>query len=182
MVTEALLALFVTFFFLADGDRMWGWLVRLLPGHVQGSVNGAGYRAWRVLSAWIRGSAVIATIHAVVLGTALWLLGAPLVLPLTVLVFMGGFVPVVGTLIGAVAVLVTTLTRGLGPGAISSPSCSSRTSWRRTSCSRSSSGARSGCTRWRSCSDSPRVARSVGYSARSSRCRRSRSSTRAPST
>ena len=55
------------------------------PRRAQPGVNGAGHRAWHVLSGWITGTAIISLIHAVVIGTAMELLGTPLVLVLTVL-------------------------------------------------------------------------------------------------
>lgn len=113
VLTGMVLTVLLTYFFIVDGERMWGWLVRLVPVRTRGSINGAGHRAWGVLAGWIRGSAVIATFHGVVVGTVLWLLGTPLVLPLAILVFIGSFVPIVGALVfGGLALLVTLLTQG----------------------------------------------------------------------
>jgi predicted PurR-regulated permease PerM len=115
VVTGFVLTLFLTLFLLLDGDRIWAWCVRLRPRRVRPAANGAGHRAWRVLSGWIGGTALIALIHAVVIGTALWLLGVPLVLALAVLVFIGSFVPIVGAVVfGGFACLVTFVTVGLG--------------------------------------------------------------------
>ena len=67
-----------------------------------------------MLSGWITGTAVIATIHAVVIGLTLWLLGTPLVAVLAVLVFIGSFIPIVGAFVfGGFACLVTLVTVGL---------------------------------------------------------------------
>jgi len=119
VLTGGIIALFLTFFFLADGARMWSWLVRLTPRSAQPSVNGAGHRAWRVLSGWVVGTAAIALFHGVVVGLVLLLLGSPLVLPLAVLVFLGSFIPLVGALLfGGLAVLVTLLSGGLVPALI----------------------------------------------------------------
>src|SRR3954447_13396923 len=68
VVTGLVLTLFLTLFLLLDGDRIWAWCVRLLPRRVRPAANGAGHRAWRVLSGWIGGTALIALIHAVVIG------------------------------------------------------------------------------------------------------------------
>jgi predicted PurR-regulated permease PerM len=52
-------------------------------------------------------------IHAVVIGSALWLLGVPLVMPLAILVFIAAYLPLIGILIvGALAILVTLATQG----------------------------------------------------------------------
>jgi len=55
----------------------------------------------------------VAAIHAVVIGTTLWIMGVPLLVPLVVLVFLAAFVPLVGILVaGTIAVAVTLATRG----------------------------------------------------------------------
>jgi len=119
VVVGVILTFFLTYFFLADGDRMWSWVVRLVPRTVAPSINGAGHRAWRVLSGWIVGTATIATIRGTVIGVAMWLIGTPLAVPLAVLIFIGSFIPIVGAvLFGGIAVLVTLLTVGIGPALI----------------------------------------------------------------
>jgi predicted PurR-regulated permease PerM len=56
---------------------------------------------------------VIATIHGIVIGLALYLLGVPLAIPLAVLVFLGSFIPFLGALVaGGLAVLVAFGTQG----------------------------------------------------------------------
>jgi predicted PurR-regulated permease PerM len=118
-VTGAVLTAFLTLFFLIDGDRQWTWLVRLLPPSARPVVNGAGHRAFAVLSGWIGGTVVIAAIHAVVIGLTVWLLGAPLAIVLAVLVFFGSFIPLVGAIVfGGIAVLVVLLAVGIWPAVI----------------------------------------------------------------
>ena len=52
----------------------------------------------------MRGTAVVALLEAVVIGVTLLVLRVPLALPLSVLIFLGGFIPIVGAaLIGGVA-------------------------------------------------------------------------------
>lgn len=119
LITGLVLTLFLTLFFLTDGERQWGWVVRLLPSRARPVVNGAGQRAFSVLSGWIGGTAIIAVIHAVVIGVAMWLLGTPLVLAMALLVFFGSFIPIVGAFVfGGLAVMVTLLTVGLWPAVI----------------------------------------------------------------
>jgi predicted PurR-regulated permease PerM len=113
-LTGLVLTFFLTLFWLLDGDRIWAWLVRLLPRRAQPAANGAGHRAFRVLSGWITGTAIIAVIHGVVIGVTLWLLGTPLVFVLAVLVVIGSFIPIIGAFVfGGFAVLVTLVTQGL---------------------------------------------------------------------
>jgi predicted PurR-regulated permease PerM len=117
VLTGVALTVFLTLFLVSDGDRMWAWVVRLLPAHLRSSTNGAGHRAFAVLTAWITGTTVIALIHALVIGAALWWLGTPLTIVLAILVFIGSFIPVVGAFVfGGLAVLVTLVTVGPGAG------------------------------------------------------------------
>lgn len=114
LLTGAILTLLLTVILLADGDRMWSWLVTRLPERAQPRLAQAGHPAWARLAGWIRGTFLIATFHGVVVGATLWLLGTPLVAPLAVLVFIGSFIPLFGALIfGGISVLVTLATQGL---------------------------------------------------------------------
>ena len=71
------------------------------------ALDRAGRRAWEVLGGFVRGTVLVATIDAVLIGIGLWLLDVPLAFALAVLVFMGSFVPYVGSFVsGLVAVLV----------------------------------------------------------------------------
>src|SRR5581483_11618022 len=91
------LTLFVTFFLLKDGER----------------ADRAGRAAWQALVYYMRGTVAVAAIHALVVGVALWIMGAPLVIPLAVLVFLAAFVPMVGLFIaGALAILVVLASKG----------------------------------------------------------------------
>lgn len=115
VIAGLLFGLFVVIFLLYDGKRVWQWFRSLFPAKVGDRLNNAGLAAWTTLSGFIQGTFVIACIHAVVIGTALWLLGVPIVLPLAILVFLGGFVPLVGALVaGSFAVLISLGTQGLG--------------------------------------------------------------------
>jgi predicted PurR-regulated permease PerM len=112
--TMAVLTLFVSFFFLYDGERIWRAVLSPWRGVYRRRLDGAGRTAWAVVTAYVHGTAVIAVIHGVVIGGVVWLLGAPLPVALGVLVFLGSFVPIVGALVtGGIAVLVTLGTQGL---------------------------------------------------------------------
>lgn len=115
IVSGTVLTLFLVFFFLGDGRRMWDWVVGLFPRGARGSVEPAGTRAWGALVAYMRGIVVVALADATLIAIALAVLGVPLVLPLAVLTFLGAFIPLVGaTLAGAAAVLVALVTQGSG--------------------------------------------------------------------
>jgi predicted PurR-regulated permease PerM len=112
-VAGTVLTIFVTFFLLKDGDRIWAWLTGFLAPEGRQRVRGAGAAAWLALTYYVRGTIAVAAIHAVVIGITLWVLGVPLLAPLVILVFLAAFVPLVGILVvGALAVAVTLATRG----------------------------------------------------------------------
>ena len=107
------LMLFVTFFLLKDGPRIWAWLVGFLGQDSRQRVDLAGTAAWQALVYYVRGTIAVAAIHAVVIGFSLWVLGVPLLVPLVILVFLAAFVPLTGILVaGALAVAVTLGTQG----------------------------------------------------------------------
>jgi predicted PurR-regulated permease PerM len=107
------LMLFVMFFLIKDGERIWTWLLGAFRGETAGRVNRAGHAAWLVVVYYMRGTVAVAAIHAVVIGLTLYIMGVPLVIPLAVLVFLAAFVPLVGLLVaGALAILVTLATKG----------------------------------------------------------------------
>jgi predicted PurR-regulated permease PerM len=113
VLTGLILMLFITFFLLKDGERIWSWLIKGLRPDVRQRADNAGAAAWVALVNYVRGTTAVAAIHAVFIGLALWLLGVPLLVPLIILVFVAAFVPLVGILVaGALAIVVTLGTKG----------------------------------------------------------------------
>jgi predicted PurR-regulated permease PerM len=89
-LTGFLLVLFILIFFLLHGASIWKFLL-----HV------------------VRATIVVAVVDAVGIGVGLAILGVPLVVPLATLVFLGAFVPIIGSLLaGSVAVLIALVTVG----------------------------------------------------------------------
>jgi len=119
VVAGLVLMLFVTFFLLKDGERIWAWLTSFFGDEARTRTRGAGAAAWQALTWYVRGTVAVAAIHAVVIGTTLWIMGVPLLVPLVVLVFLAAFVPLVGILVaGTLAVAVTLATRGWVAGLV----------------------------------------------------------------
>ena len=119
LFTGLLVTLFLTFYFLQEGDRIWNWVVRLVPQNVQPSIRGAGYRSWHVLSGWVVGTALIALFHGVVIGVSLALLGVPLAVALGVWSSSASFIPIIGSLLfGGLAVLITLISQGVAPALV----------------------------------------------------------------
>ncbi|MEH0819175.1 MULTISPECIES: AI-2E family transporter [unclassified Micromonospora] len=110
---STLLALVLLFFLLKDGRSMWQWVLRRTTGPNREVTAEAGRAGWRTLSAYSRGTMIIAAIDAIGIGLSLVVLRVPLALPLALITFLGGFVPIIGaTVAGAVAVLVALAAKG----------------------------------------------------------------------
>jgi predicted PurR-regulated permease PerM len=108
------LTLFVGFFLIKDGERIWSWLIRFLTLDKADRADRAGRAAWQVLVRYVRGTVLIAAVHSLVIGVTLWILGVPLVIPLAAMVFLAAFVPLVGILVAGVLCIGVTLgTKGL---------------------------------------------------------------------
>ncbi|GHF60873.1 AI-2E family transporter [Streptomyces mashuensis] len=112
VLTGILLAMFSTLFLLYDGPRIWQWLLKLVPGGAREGVAGAGPRAWTTLTAYVRGTVIVALIDAIFIGIGLFFLNVPMAVPLAVFIFLFAFVPLVGAVVsGALAVVVALVTR-----------------------------------------------------------------------
>ena len=115
--TIAILALFLTFFFLQDGDKAWGWAFQATAGAARERVYSAGHDALERVGGYLRGTAILAATDAISDFIFLWLLGVPLAAPLAVLVFFGGFIPYVGGFITTIVLVLVTLA-SQGPPAV----------------------------------------------------------------
>ncbi len=107
------IVLFSTYFFMADGSRIWSWIVRLAPRTAHARFDSSGRVAWISLRQFVRATVIVALVDAV--GIAVWaaVMGLPFVLAIGVLVFLGAFVPMVGaTVAGTVAILVALVDQG----------------------------------------------------------------------
>jgi predicted PurR-regulated permease PerM len=113
VLSGLLLALFALIFFLHDGGTIWRFLIKVVPSVHRGRVDVAGHRAFASLVGYTRATVVVAVVDAVGIYIGLWIMDTPLRIPLAALVFLGAFIPVVGSLLsGSVAVLVTLVATG----------------------------------------------------------------------
>ncbi|MEU8525047.1 MULTISPECIES: AI-2E family transporter [Streptomyces] len=113
-LTGILLAMFCTLFLLYDGKKVWQWTLKLVPAQARPGVAGAGPRAWRTLTAYVRGTVLVALIDAIFIGVGIYFLGVPLAVPLAVFIFLFAFIPLVGAVVsGALAVVVALVTNGV---------------------------------------------------------------------
>jgi predicted PurR-regulated permease PerM len=113
-LTGILLVFFSTLFLLYDGKRIWEWFLKLVPAAARPGVAGAGPRAWRTLTAYVRGTVLVALIDAVFIGIGIYFLDVPMAVPLAVFIFLFSFIPLVGAVAsGALAVIVALVTQGV---------------------------------------------------------------------
>ncbi|MEU3526927.1 AI-2E family transporter [Streptomyces sp. NPDC038707] len=113
-LTGILLVFFSTLFLLYDGKRIWEWFLKLVPAAARPGVAGAGPRAWRTLTAYVRGTVLVALIDAIFIGIGIYFLDVPMAVPLAVFIFLFSFIPLVGAVAsGALAVIVALVTQGV---------------------------------------------------------------------
>lgn len=109
-----LIALFATFFFLLEGRKIARWLTRLLPVPAREPALGAATQGWTALGQYVRIQVIVAAVDAVGIGLGAIILGVPLAIPLTVLIFLASFIPIVGAFVtGVIAVLLALVAKGL---------------------------------------------------------------------
>jgi predicted PurR-regulated permease PerM len=113
VVAGFFIVLFSTYFFLADGERIWSWLVRIAPRAARERVDASGRVAWVSLTQFVRATVLVAFVDAVGIMLVALFLGVPFVVAIGVLVFLGAFVPMIGaTVAGLVAILVALVDQG----------------------------------------------------------------------
>ncbi|MEO6605783.1 MAG: AI-2E family transporter [Aeromicrobium sp.] len=113
IVAGFFIALFASFFFLYEGDRIWSWIVALFPKAARAKVHSSGETAWASLTAFVRATMIVAFTDAMGIAFGAWVLGVPLTFAIGVLVFLGAFIPIIGALLsGMVAVLVALVAQG----------------------------------------------------------------------
>lgn len=119
VVTGTVLAIIVTFFLLKDGRKLLDALEFRLPEDHAGKVETGATVARQTLAQYMRGIAIIGLFDASLIAIALWIVGAPLVVPLAVIVFFGAFIPLVGAFVsGLLATAVALVNGGLTDGLI----------------------------------------------------------------
>lgn len=113
ILTGFLLTVFILIFFLYDGPGIWRFVTRGVPARVRDRVDVAGRRGFAALVSYVRATAAVALVDAVGIGVGLAVVGVPLVIPLSALVFLAAFIPIIGAVVaGTVAVLVALVANG----------------------------------------------------------------------
>ncbi|MFE2993388.1 AI-2E family transporter [Nocardia sp. NPDC059246] len=112
--TGTFLTLFILIFFLYGGDQIWEFVTRIVPTRHRAKVRQAGRLGFGTLTGFVRATVMVAAVDAIGIGAGLAILNVPLALPLASLVFIGAFIPIVGSFIaGSVAVFIALMTKGI---------------------------------------------------------------------
>jgi predicted PurR-regulated permease PerM len=109
VATVGILATFLTFFFLMDGDKAWGWAMASASSWRRETIETAGDMALERVGGYLRGTAVIAAFDGIAEAFFLLILGVPNAAALGVIVFFGRFIPYVGGLVTTIILLFATL-------------------------------------------------------------------------
>lgn len=113
IVAGAFLVLFGSYFFLADGSKIWTWVVRVFPRASRRRVDSSGRVAWRSLTQFVRATVLVAATDAIGVMIIAWILKLPLISAIGAVVFLGAFIPLIGAFLsGTVAVLVALVSHG----------------------------------------------------------------------
>jgi predicted PurR-regulated permease PerM len=113
IVAGLFIILFGTYFFLADGNRIWAWIVRIFPRASRARADSTGRIAWTSLTAFVRATVLVAATDAMGIMLVAAILKVPFVFAIGVLVFIGAFIPMIGAFLsGTVAVLVALVDQG----------------------------------------------------------------------
>jgi putative heme transporter len=113
IVAGFFIILFGTYFFLADGNRIWWWIVRIFPRASRARADSSGRIAWTSLTAFVRATVLVAATDALGIMVIAAILKVPFVFAIGVLVFIGAFIPMIGAFLsGTVAVLVALVDHG----------------------------------------------------------------------
>lgn len=107
-ITGAFLVIVITFFMLKDGRLLLEKALDRTPEETASKIAIGAQVARDSLAKYMGGIALVGLFDATLIAIALWIVGAPLVLPLALLVFFGAYIPLVGAFVsGLLAVAVT---------------------------------------------------------------------------
>lgn len=111
-----ILAVFLVFFMLRDGDKAWLWAFQATTPEKRERITAAGDDALARVGGYLRGTTILSAIVALTDLLFMLILGVPLAAQLAVLVFLGGYIPYFGGIVASLVVLaVSYSTLGLTP-------------------------------------------------------------------
>lgn len=114
LVTVIVVATFATLFCLASGDGLWRSVLDAIHPARRTRIDRAMRAGLRTARWWMFASTATGLVDGLFIGLGLWFLGVPFVVPIMVLTFILGFIPMIGaTTAGAVAVGIALFSGGL---------------------------------------------------------------------
>jgi|GEM_PF-696391 len=119
VATILILATFLLYFFLRDGDKAWLWCFQSLGHDKMELITTAGDDALARVGGYLRGTTVLAAVAALTNYVFMLILGVPLALPLAVLTFVATYIPYFGGIVTSIVILLVTLgALGTGPAVV----------------------------------------------------------------
>ncbi|MES9091046.1 AI-2E family transporter [Cutibacterium acnes] len=107
------MALFATFFFVYEGDKLAEKSAVLIPREHRAAILDAAKRGWVALVAYVRAAVIVAFVDGLGAGIGAAIIGSSMSVAIGALTFILAFVPIVGALTaGVVAVGVVLVTLG----------------------------------------------------------------------
>jgi len=107
-ITGMFLVVIITFFMLKDGRVLLEKTLQRSRSETAAKLAIGARVVRESLARYMGGIALVGLFDATLIGIALWLVGAPLVFPLALLVFFGAYIPLIGAFLsGLLAVAVT---------------------------------------------------------------------------
>ncbi len=112
-IAGAITIVVLAIFFLIFGEGVFDQALQWLPLERRAHAKTLAARMSQVVSGYMAGTIVVASIGGIVMGTTMAILGVPYFLPLALLMIVLGVVPVIGTTIAAVVIVgITFATAG----------------------------------------------------------------------
>lgn len=110
LFTGIFLMIFALFFFLSQGERIWKFIVSMLPAAARATTFDATRRGWHALGAYARSQALVAAVDAVGIAIGTFIAGiGQYALPIGLIVFLFSFIPIVGAVISGVLACILAL-------------------------------------------------------------------------
>lgn len=116
--TEIVLAAFLAFFMLRDGESIVDALLKRLPGSRAEQIGDIGSRMWGRVEGYLRGIALTAFLNSIFFGIALLIIGVPFVFPIMAVTFVGSFIPYAGPVFATLLAALVALGNGGGSAAL----------------------------------------------------------------
>ena len=104
--TVLILAGFLIFFLMLDGDRAWQWASQSMSPSRRGPFVDSATTAFARIAGYLRDISIVSTAMALYVVVVLSILGVPYAAALAVVAFLGGFIPYFGVIVAEAIILL----------------------------------------------------------------------------